>query len=526
MKTMAKIHFICVGFFLWFFTFLASRDLSLPGIQYDEASHACLTIDMLKPKNPFSLAYTLTLFEQPFPFGTDPHTGATKAYLFLPFFSLFGPSVGTQRAVTLLLGVLTLLFCTLFVRKAFGAWPALFTLLLLSTDTAFLFYAKLDAGPIIEKLMWMMVCLWSFLEWGSRRKFYFLLIGLCGTVIGIYGHIAFIWFVLASFTSLFLFYRREIRNLLGETGKKEKIAIGLATLLGIVVFFYWLIGARDLLALPVLNTPGVLANLERLATQAGIIRDVLGEYFQGSIRTRPPADLFFIAATVFLLARKPVRPVKFILVLIATLFLQMSFTPGAILSHRIMVLYIYFPMLAGISLKESFALFRSHRLESRFRRVFAVAVICLAVLSVSGQMLLTREVIRAIRDTGGSGPWSDEIYRLADYLKEKRKGVVCIDWGFRKNLFLLTKGEILLEEPFWKWENEQAMESDVSQMSHSPGSRLFLLHPEPYWVLGFPTVRQFEKIVARSGARAVLQKTFYEKKGKPVYLVYAIEPKK
>lgn len=103
-NVMRALHLSLLGLCLLLFTSFATTDLALPGLQYDEASHACLTLDMLNPKNPFSPTYTITLFRQPFPFGTDPHTGASKAYIFYPFFLLFGPGVESQRSATLLFG--------------------------------------------------------------------------------------------------------------------------------------------------------------------------------------------------------------------------------------------------------------------------------------------------------------------------------------------------------------------------------------------------------------------------------------
>ena len=521
---MRVLHLSLLGLCLVLFTSFATTDLALPGPQYDEASHAALTIDMLHPKNPFSPTYTLHLLGRPLPFGTDPHTGASKAYLFFPFFSLFGPSVEVQRGVTVAMGCTALLFCYFFMRRTVGIWPAFWTLLFLSLDSSFIFYSKLDAGPIVEKLMWMMLCLWSFAEWGKHRKFRYLIIGLLGAVAGMYSHIAFIWFILASLTSSFFLFRKEIHTFFG---KREQFSVILAAGLIFILFLHWLIGARDLLDLPVLTLGGLLAILERLATQGGIIPDVLGPSFHEWIKTRPLTDIFFVVSIVFLMCYSRSRAVTFIFILMAALLFQMSLTPGAILPHRIMMLYIFFLVLAGVSVSKSFHFFLTRRKGMTFRRLFSGLVILLMALSLLGQFLLVKEVIQIVRTTGGVGPWSDEIYHLAQYLEEtKWERVVCVDWGFRKNLFLLTKGEILLEELFWHWDDEQKMQEDLTQISHSSTKVLFLLHPTPYWVRGFPTVRRFERVIERAGAKVVLQKTFYERSGKPVYLVYTIESTK
>ena len=517
-----RILNLCLfGFCLLFFAFFASTDLALPGPQYDEASHACLTVDMLNPQNPFSPTYSFYLLGRPLPFGTDPHTGASKAYLLLPFFSLFGPSVEVQRGVTLLMGALALLFCYLFVLKACGSWPAFWTLLLLSLDSAFIFYSKLDAGPIIEKLMWMMFCLWSFGEWGRTQKKSYLLLGVVGSVIGMYSHIAFIWFTVVSLTSVFLFYRKEILDLLK---RKERFFIGGASIWMFAFFFYWLIGARDLLTLPILGLGGTFKMMERLATQGGIIPDVLGDTFEMLIQTRPLTDLFFLISVIFLLCFFRTKVVRFLMVMVTLLFIQMSFTPGAILPHRIMMLYVFFPILGGVTVAEALRILRNWKRSFSLKQILAAGVVFLAIFSMMSQILFTQEAIHAIHRTGGTGPWSDEIYRLADFLREERaERAICIDWGFRKNLFLLTKGALLLEEPFWRWEDEKKMEEEFGRMENLPAKTFFLLHPRPYGVRGFPTVHQFKALVTRAGKKPTLRRTFYEKNGRPIYLVYTLE---
>lgn len=409
------------------------------------------------------------------------------------------------------------------MRRSYGVWPACWALLVLSLDSAFIFYAKLDVGPITEKLMWMMLCLWTLSEWGRSRKYPYLFVGLMGAAIGMYSHISFIWFILASSSSLFLLFRKEIRTL---PGKRDRFSIGIAAVLLSTFFLYWLIGARDLLRLPILGFSGTLVLLQRLATEAGGIPDILGERFRELIRVRPISDLFFVVSTVFLLSSVRDRAVKFILILMSFLLIQISLTPGAIPAHRVMLLYIFFPMVAGLSIEKSIRSLCSGGDDRIVKWFFSGIVVVLAILSLGGQLLLTKEVTRAIKTSGGTGVWSDEIYHLAEYLKKgKWKKVVCVDWGFRKNLFLLTKGEVLLEEPLWEWEDAQKMEEDLKRMSRgAERGTLFLLHPEVYWVGGYPTVEQFEEIVRQSGATAVRQKTFYEKNGKPVYFVYVIEP--
>ncbi len=515
------LHLLLVGLCFVLFTASAVTDLALPGPQYDEASHACLTIDMLNPKNPFSPSYTLTFFGRPFPFGTDPHTGASKAYLFLPFFRLFGPDVETQRAVTLLMGTLAILFSTLFMRKALGFWPAFWSCLLLSTDTALIFYAKLDAGPIVEKLMWMMICLFGFLSWAkSRRRRYFFL-GLLGAVVGIYSHIAFIWFVLASSLSLFLLYRKETLALLG---RREWRWVGMGAAAMAMFFFYWLFGARDLLLLPILGVMETLLVLKRLATQGGIVPDVLGDFFTPLVHTRPFSDFFFLASIVYLVFYFRGRKTAFFLTLMFFLFIQISFTPGAILPHRLMMLHVFFPMSAGIAVAKALRSLSGRERGGVFKRLFSGGIVMLAFVSLIGQIALTQEVIRTLRKTGGTEAWSDAIYELAEDLRrEKWEKVVCVDWGFRKNLFLITKGEVLLEEPFWEWKDEEQMEAALVRISRAGGRILFLLHPIPYWSGGFPTLSRFKAIVRSAGKKPHLYKTYYERSGKPVYLTYVVQ---
>jgi hypothetical protein len=74
--------------------------------------------------------------------------------------------------------------------------------------------------------------------------------------------------------------------------------------------------------------------------------------------------------------------------------------------------------------------------QKRLVPAFAVAAFALLIAFDLG---VVAELHRALARTGGEGGNSEALYRLADYLKQEGiTSPVTLDWGFRKNIQLLT----------------------------------------------------------------------------------------
>lgn len=515
---MRAFHLSLVGLCLILFTASATNDLALPGPHVDEMAHACLALDMTRPPHPFSRDYTLHIGAQPFPFGVDPHTGALKAYLLWPLFALFGPSVELVRLFTIFLGLTTLLFFYLFCRDIFSRWPAFWGLLLLSLDSSFIFYSKLDAGPIVEQLLWMMTGLWSFFKWRNSPRLFYLFLGLSSGLLGIYSHVAFIWFILAFSFALWGIRKEEFKRLFGKETLPWVIFF---SILSLTIFIYWLI--QQSLHFPYGQLAGirdVVLMFERLSTCAGIVPEVLRGYWSEQscpvqMDTRPLTDFFFVSVLLFLWRYHWTKRVQFFFLFLGAGVVQMALTPEnlGIYPHRMMLFYIFFPFLSGVAVQRAWMILQSPNSFFGIKRIISTVLLLLFFFSVIGQCTLTQEAIRAIRETGGRGFWSDATYALAEYLKKERwKRIICLNSGFKGRLSIPLRMEVLIEEVYQIEQLKEEMEG-----AKTPET-LFLIYNDKV------STTMFEQAAREIGGRPLLDRIFKQRGRWPVYLVYRLEP--
>jgi len=532
LKGMRLFHLLLLGLCLFLFTASATTDLALPGPHDDEVEHACLAIDLMRPPHPLG-DYSLHWGGQPLPFGVCLHTGALKAYMLWPLFVLFGPSVALMRLFTIFLGLLTLLFFYLFARDVFGPWPAILGLLFMSVDSAFLYYSKLDAGPIVEQLMWMMIGLWSFTQWQKRKKTFYLFIVLLSVLLGIYSHIAFIWIILACVVSGLLFYRDEFLKLFRRPAVYPVIFAALSI---VAIFLYWLVGEKEWLLLAPPGFSGAFVMFEHISTMGGIVPDVLmGKFFEGippfPIKARPLTDIFLIVSIIFLILRYRIQPkgVRFFMVLSGTILLQLLWTPGSfvIYPHRMMVFYLFLVLFGGIAMAQSVNILGHFRTESLRRKVASFGILILAIVSLFGQVTLKQEVDEKIREGGGKGTWSDAMYTLADAIEQGDwEEVICLDWGLHRPLFFLTTGKIFITEPPWNVRADIGTKRRLlSQMLQKATPRtLFLLPPHRTGPVGV-LIRDFIEVAQDIEEEPKLRRLFYDREGDPIYFAYTVRLK-
>ena len=533
---MRALHLLLLGLCLLLFTRLATTDLALPGPQDDEIKHGALAVDLLRPPFPHSRDYALRLGDQPFPFGITPHAGALKSYLLWPFFALFKPSVEIVRIFTIFLGLLVLVFSYLFLLEHAGRWPAFFAVLLLSLDASFIFYSKLDEGPIIEQLLWFVVCLWTFGRFGRTRQMGYFVVGLVASIFGIYSHITFIWFVVACCLALPLCFPQELRTL----SKRSTLTLAIpAALCVLIVFLYWYIGERGrFLVDEPHGLSGILVMFERLSTMGGIVPEVLfGRSTNRNlpvlgIETRPLTDIFLIASVAFLLCCGGMKSkfLRFLFLTSAIYLVEVSVTPkglNMLRYHRMMPFYIFLIFLAGIAISQNGKILKHFRNEFPGSVIVSFVIFFLAVTSIGGQVSLTQEAIREIRQTGGKGFWSDSIYAVAETLKGKKwETTVCLDWGYT-SLVLLGKGKIPLSKPTWNiyTVNEETKLQILSQMIRGASPQVLFLLNLMKKPRGGVTVQEFQEVTQRVDKKLEREYVFYDRKGELLYAAYTVHAK-
>src|SRR6185436_11171893 len=114
------------GFRPWFvlaplivFLFLASVELDRPGLHYDEALEGGLPAVQLLSGQPISAlnGAALRVGGWALPLMVQSHIGAIQVYSALPFIFIGGPSAQSLRAMTVLVGALTIVAVYIFVAQ-------------------------------------------------------------------------------------------------------------------------------------------------------------------------------------------------------------------------------------------------------------------------------------------------------------------------------------------------------------------------------------------------------------------------
>ena len=147
---------------------LAWRNLSVPGLYYDEAHCAGMAKDFLTGHiygQHMPGCEVISLFGRPFPAFVQPYGGAIKSWLLLPAFYLFGSSLPVLRLTALCWGLVALLLFMLWTWRWLGTAPALVAGALLALDPTWFFSMIFDSGPVIPSFLCRFACLYFALRW-------------------------------------------------------------------------------------------------------------------------------------------------------------------------------------------------------------------------------------------------------------------------------------------------------------------------------------------------------------------------
>jgi hypothetical protein len=123
---------------------------------------------------------------------------------------------------------------------------------------------------------------------------------------------------------------------------------------------------------------------------------------------------------------------------------------------------------------------------------------------------------------GGQSVWSDAIYELADWLKEIRPSkIIALTWGLSRNLYFLLEGDTYVYDIHSSPEFKFNEEGFKNMLNH------FFQDEQNHYIANIQWNDQraselFKKVVNITGKRLIEEKTFYQRDGKPVYVVYSV----
>jgi len=124
---------------------------------------------------------------------------------------------------------------------------------------------------------------------------------------------------------------------------------------------------------------------------------------------------------------------------------------------------------------------------------------------------------------GGRGFWSDAIYGLVDFSRERPgKTLVLMEWGFNTQLLALGSGTVRKIEFQWSYERRPTQE-DFERLYElvKDSSNLFVFHA-PKYLLDVDSYQLFFRVVDSAQMELSIAQTFYQRDGDPVIIIYEV----
>lgn len=528
-----KIKYLPLLLALIIYSALSLYQLTLPGLHYDEAQEVIPALDLLlrKPYDPSKWS-SLHLLGRDYPLMVQNYIGALNSYLSLPFFAIFGINVFSLRLMTVMLGGLTLLLAYRAAEELFSdRFPAYLTALLIAVNPSFIFFSR--QGAFVTSVLTSITVgsLLFLLLWRKNGHPLYLYAGNFLLGLGLWAKLSFIWFIGGLvFAALVLglpsiWQNRRLPDFLSPA------RAGLATL-------SFLLGISPLLIYN-LQTQGTVQEIARylqtsyyginnlaffanLAARLDNLRALLDGghfWYLGATPQNflyPVLFFFLVLGTVPLLlldARGREGIAFLLLLLLATVpwstFTISDFKP----THYVLLLPIPQMLIAGI-------LFLWGQRNSFY---LAIATL-LALALVASDLNSDLEYHRALARTGGYPDHSAAIYDLAAYLEQRGdQPVVAMDWGFRKSIYFLTKGEVDPDEIFGY---ESFVEPDpgfAQRLQEYLGrpETLYIFHSSQ-WTIFKQRWEAFQALVQEAGRRAEVVEWFYDRSGMEVFLLVQV----
>jgi hypothetical protein len=518
--------------------------IELPGLHYDEVNFANAALGDVDGS---FIAWKVRLFGNDIPLMIMDYIGALKSALYAPIFRIFGTGPRTVRLPAVGIGAITLLFAYALLKRMFDARVALAGLFLFATDPSFIFANRLDWGPVSLMLALELSSLYCLRRWMSEGNRFHLAASGFLLGIGVYNKIIFLWYVAALWICVPLFFRNEFRQLLnrrnlacflspfllgclpliafniavpGGTFRNEKAltrpsaeslrhryALFRSTLDGRAVYYF--LNQQDLAdTAGAGETPGsgkMDRFIDRLAGFRWIRRTLTPYAFAGSA-------LWILAAWCAGRLRWK-REILFVMIQTILIAGFICLSPKATGSHHVLLLYPF--LFAAIA----YAVCELGRWQARAGTGGRIAVAACAAVLLWPQLVIDARYLGSFVKKGGVGVWSDAIYELWSFAQANPdRNLVLMDWGFNTQLTLLSAGRARKEEFVCESRNlEDCLESLMT-----PTTSYLVFHAPPFESV--PVYDAYKRVLARRRLRNRAVKTFYQRDGRPVYMVCAIAP--
>jgi 4-amino-4-deoxy-L-arabinose transferase-like glycosyltransferase len=527
------------------YLFLSSKEIMLPGVNFDETFAATGTLSLLRNKNTDYVYLTdWTLWGRRFPLMTSAYDPALSVYLLLPFFFVFGINVFSLRIAPISFGLLTLVFTYIFVKKFFNQKAALIAMLLLVTNPYFIFAAKAGNYFLSYALFFSITALVSFLKWYESGRIHYFILGSFLLGLGLSTLIHFGVLIIAL-VFLFLIFRKNINDKIQQTRIKSLwiylFLAGIFFCLGIFLFLYANLfnASTRFITLKCIferfpKTGDGVTNLNYLNNLSIRFKNLLDFLGERDPINRPiifkKSNIFYLFVFFFaflwlvfsLLFKKNMyfgkKTILFILSFIGITFIVSPFTLSSFKAYHFIILIPYIQLMTVIGLIE----FSQHFRKKLIQIISRWLVFLIVLILIGFNLKIIQESYVDLKKLGGPSIWSDAIYELADWLKEVRPSkIIALTWGLSRNLYFLLEGETYVYDihssPDFKF-NEESFKNMLNHFFQDEQSQ-YIANIQWNDQRAFEL---FKKAVNIAGKKLIEEKTFYHRDGKPLYIIYSV----
>lgn len=526
--------------------------LRLPGLQYDEVLFANAALGDVDGT---FIAWEVRILDHKVPVMLMPYIGALKAWLYAPVFRSFGSTPASVRVPVVMIGLGTVVFSYFLARRMLGERPAVIGALLLASDPTFIFANRLDWGPVSLSMVLKVASLYFLWRWLAESRTGFLALAAFLMGLGLYDKLAFAWFIAAVALSLPICFPQAVRRLL----RPAALAAGLAAFAA---------GASPLIAYNLAVPWGSFQDRDMLTfdwRESLPYRKILFQstfdggaiyYFVNSVEIAddaPPASprpedafgaavrhlarllplngscttaavvlaLLTLAAIGFAGRIEHAREILFTISLVVIIAAAICVTKRATGAHHAVMLYPFPHLLIGAAVAAA-----ARQAEAGWAKKIphaggALLLACTLPL-VSARITVDARYLDSFRVRGGAGAWSDAIYRLADYCRQNRdKTYLLMDWGFSTQLLVLSGNRIKKQEVFFQWDDLSDEDRLIRMLPLLSGPEVLLVsHVPPFET--HPSYEFVKRAPARHGLETRPVKTFYQRDGRPIYVVQEV----
>ena len=526
------------------FVGLATYQLTLPGLHYDEAFEAVPAMQLLlgQPVTSFRSS-GLLIAGHLFPLMTQDYIGAINTYAVLPFFWLLGVNVVSLRLMAVAIGLATLCLTYRLARELYGSTAATLAVLLLAVDPTFVFWSRQGVFVTSATAAIGLAAALAWLRWwrtGARR---YAIAGALCFGLGLYAKFLFVWLIAALALAGLLLGRLGKR----ATGTESRVASFFERRLPVYCLAAFLLGAAPLL-LYNLQTGGTLRSvggnlttsyygtnnlaflpnlLERL-NQFGAVLSGSHFWYLGGTYANPLSVGVFVAALAGALwlageARRVLLPFA----VIGGVILASCATVSALWVTHFAILAPWPPLAvaaaAGLAVRRMRSGVEITRRGERgdssiLGETLGVILVLAAVGAVwVGDVVTDVRYHQALAASGGLGAHSDAVEDLAGWLvADGRQGapVVAMDWGIAAPVTFLTRGAVTPVEAFgYAWETDADFAARLSRFAGDPASIYLWRAPDE---IIFNRSADFQRLYRPLSLEEDILEAFYERSGRPV----------